>query len=185
MSQADPARRNETLPPDLDSPPVVLSLDEEEPVSPEVMDAAGALLEKRVRTESDLAERLVGCGYGEDEVESAMVTLRRLGLVDDEAFALTWLETRSGARALGRAGLVEMLEKKGLAREAAEVAVDSSGYDEGSAAIEFSRASLRRVSGLSPARQAAKLQRMLMSRGFEEESVEAAVKAILPPEGWD
>jgi hypothetical protein len=24
-----------------------------------------------------------------------------------------------------------------------------------------------------------------MSRGFEEESVEAAVKAILPPEGWD
>jgi regulatory protein len=185
MSQADPARRNETLPLDLDSPPLVLSLDEEEPASPEIMDAAGALLERRARTESDLAERLVGRGYDEDEVGSAIATLRRIGLVNDEAFALTWLDTRTGARALGRAGLVEMLEKKGLAREAAEAAVDSYGYDEESAAIGFARASLTRLSGLSPARQAAKLRRMLVSRGFEEESVEAAVKTILPPEGWD
>jgi regulatory protein len=183
MSRAEPARRNEILPPDLESPPVVLSLDDEEPASPEIMDVAGALLEKRARTESDLAERLVRRGYGEDEVGSAMASLRRLGLLDDQAFALAWLETRMGARALGRAGLVEMLEKKGLAREAAEAAVESSGYDDETAAVEFARASLKRLSGLAPARQAAKLQRMLTSRGFEEESVEAAVKAILPPEG--
>ncbi len=185
MSQADPARRNETLPLDLEPSTVVLSLDDDEPALPEIMEAAGSLLEKRARTESDLSDRLARRGYEEGEVESTVASLKRLGLIDDRAFALEWIASRKGSRALGRTGLIEMLEQKGVAREAAEAAVDASGYDEEDAADECARASLPRLSGLSPARQAAKLQRMLISRGFEEEAVEAAVRAILPPEGWD
>jgi len=169
----------------LEDTPVVLSLDDDEPVASEIMDAAGTLLEKRSRTESDLIDRLSRRGYEDPDIDSAMTSLKRLGLVDDDAYALEWIATRRGARALGRSGLVGLLEQKGLDREAAEAAVDASGHDEEAAAIEYVRAALKRVSGLSPAKQAAKLQRMLSGRGFEEEAVEAAVKSVMPPEGWD
>jgi regulatory protein len=185
MSEAEPAHRSETLALDVDDDPVVLSLDDEVPASSEIMDVAGSLLEKRARTESDLADRLTDRGYRESEVDATMESLKRLGLVDDNAFAQTWLESRKGPKAMGQSALVTMLENKGLSREAAEAAVHGSGHDDESAAVEFARASLKRVSGLSPARQAAKMQRMLSSRGFEEEAIEAAIKAILPPEGWD
>jgi regulatory protein len=185
MSPADPARRIETVPLDLEPTPVVLSLDDDEPAAPEIVDAAASLLERRPRTESDLVARLAGRGYEDADVASAVDTLKRLGLVDDAAFALTWLDSRKGSRALGRAGLVAALEQKGVSRGSAEAALDASGYDEEAAAVECARGNLKRLSVLSPAKQAAKLQRMLASRGFEEEAVEAAVKAILPPEGWD
>jgi regulatory protein len=185
MSEAEPAQRSEMPALDLDEDPVALSLDDETPAPPEIMDVAGSLLEKRARTEKDLAGRLADRGYDAPEVEAAVESLKRLRLVDDDAFALTWLESRKGAKSMGRSGLVAMLVQKGLEREAAEAAVEASGYDEATAAIEFARANLRRLSGLSPTRQAAKLQRMLISRGFEEAAIETAVEAILPPEGWD
>ena len=163
----------------------MLSLDDEE-ISPlEVMDAAGALLERRSRSEKDLSDRLERRGYEGPDIDVAMTSLKRLGLVDDDAYAQEWIATRSGGRSLGRSGLVGILEQKGLDREAAEAAVDASGHDEESAAIEYARGNLKRLSGLSPTRQAAKLQRMLTGRGFEDEAIEAAIKAILPPEGWD
>jgi regulatory protein len=185
MSEAEPAHRSEMLSLVVDDDPVELTLDDESSASPEIMDVAGSLLEKRARTEKDLTGRLAGRGYAASEVEAAMESLKRLGLVDDNAFALTWLESRKGAKAMGRSGLVAKLEHKGLEREAAEAAIEASGHDEHARALEFARGNLRRLSGLSPARQAAKMQRMLSHRGFEEEAMEDAIKAILPPEGWD
>lgn len=169
----------------MDDEPVLLSLDDEEPASPEIMDDAGSLLARRSRSERDLADRLARRGYEEGEIEPALRSLKRLGLVDDASFGREWIASRKGARSLGRQAMLEMLGTKGLNREAAESALESSGYDEGRAAEEFARASLKRLSGLSPVKQAAKLNRMLASRGFEGETSQEAIRAILPPEGWD
>jgi regulatory protein len=169
----------------LDETTIVLSLDDDEPAPADVMDAAGSLLEKRARIESDLADRLSRRGYNETTIASTMASLKRLGLVDDAAYAREWIATRMGSRAMGRAGLIALLEDKGIDREVAEAAVDASGQHDEAAAVEYARANLRRLSGLSPPRQAAKLQRMLANRGFEDEAVEAAIKSVTPPEGWD
>jgi len=169
----------------LDESVVVLSLDDNEPAHADVMDAAGSLLEKRARTERDLTERLSHRGYDEPTIASTMASLKRLGLVDDAAYARDWIATRTGSRAMGRAGFVALLEEKGIDHEMAEAAIDASGHDDETAAVEYARANLKRLSGLSPPRQAAKLQRMLASRGFEEDAIGVAIKVVTPPEGWD
>ena len=67
-----------------------------------VLEAAARFLEPRARSVSEVRRRLTGAGYQPLLVDGAVERLLELGMLDDEAFARAWVESRDRARPRGR-----------------------------------------------------------------------------------
>ncbi len=146
--------------------------------------AAGRLLATRARSRTELREALTR-KYGPEVVEDVVERLASLGLVDDVAFARSWVEERRGRAGLAPRRAVEELVARGVERHVAEKVVAEGGPDEHEQAAEVAGRLVTRVAGLPRAKQASRLLGMLARRGFEPEAAAAGVRAVLPPDGWD
>jgi regulatory protein len=145
---------------------------------------AGRLLGRRQRSAAELRSRLELEGFDQAVVEGAMARLVELGLADDAALARAWAEERAGG---GRAPrlIVRELQERGVERAVAEAAVAAAGVEEAAQARRLAARWVTRVADLPLERQASRLQGTLARRGFDADVIEAAVRAVLPPEGWD
>lgn len=150
-----------------------------------VMVAAGRLLARRGNFENELRSRLLGAGHDVVAVEAALERLRTLELLDDAALARSWIEERTRAKPRSRQALRRELEGKGVDTEIVEQALVSCAPDDLAQARALATAAIGRMSGLPLEVQARRLRGRLLSRGFETEIVTEAVRAVLPPEGWD
>jgi regulatory protein len=84
-------------------------------IDPEVVMAAAArLLEARARSVDEVRRRLSAAGYPLALVRSVIDRLVELGVLDDEAFARAWLESRDRAHPRGERALRAELRAKGL-----------------------------------------------------------------------
>lgn len=81
-----------------------------------VMAAALRFLESRARSTVEVRQRLVTHGYRPDLVENCVTRLTELGMLDDEAFARAWVESRDRARPRGERALRAELRQKGVDR---------------------------------------------------------------------
>lgn len=151
----------------------------------EAMTRAGRLLATRPRSEAELSKRLLDAGFEPSVVEGVLARLRTLGLVDDAEFALQWVQERSARKKLSSRALVHELTGKGVARDVAEAALATAALNEVAQATDLAARYVRRVASKPLAEQATRIQQMLARRGYSYEVSEAAVKAVLPPEGWD
>ena len=149
------------------------------------MEAAGRLLARRAYSRTELEKHLTSAGFEPGTVEATLQRLHELGLVDDAAFAAEWIENRANRKGLGPRRLREELEKKGIAGEVIDSILDSGRDEELSRATEIAAGHLARVVDLPLVKQANRLQSLLARRGFGAEVVDLAVRAVLPPEGWD
>jgi regulatory protein len=82
-----------------------------------VLAAAARLLEVRQRTTVEMGRRLLRAGYPAPLVTLAVERLAELGLLDDEAFARAWVESRDRAQPRGERVLRTELRTRGVARE--------------------------------------------------------------------
>lgn len=82
-----------------------------------VLEAAARFLEVRSRSVAEVRRRLGGAGYRPDLVDGAIARMTELGMLDDEAFARTWVESRDRARPRGERAIREELRLKGIDRE--------------------------------------------------------------------
>ena len=82
--------------------------------------AALRFLEARQRSTSEVRRRLIGAGYREELVAGAIGRLTELGVLDDEAFAQAWVESRDRARPRGERALRSELAQKGIDRQVAD-----------------------------------------------------------------
>ena len=149
------------------------------------MSRAGRLLILRARTESEIRTRLLDSGFGPDIAARVVDRLSELQLVDDADFARSWIEERMRRKASGPRTLITELRAKGVADEVIEEAVAAAFPDEAARAQEVAASLLPKWSGLPLERQISRLGAALARKGFSEEAVEAGVRALLPPEGWD
>jgi regulatory protein len=84
---------------------------------PEVVLAAGLrFLEARSRSIAEVRRRLTSAGYRPELVEGSISRLRELGVLDDEIFARSWIESRDRARPRGERALRQELALKGIDR---------------------------------------------------------------------
>ena len=60
-----------------------------------------AFLEPRARSVAEVRRRLTGAGYRADLVDGVIERLLEFGMLDDEAFARAWVESRDRARPRG------------------------------------------------------------------------------------
>lgn len=112
-------------------------------------EAALRLLAVRSRSHAELRRRLLSRGVPESVVEETLDNLSTSGLVDDEAFARSFVRDRVRLRPRGRGGLVGELRARGIARDAAEEAVHDVFEQE-----ELSEASLALTAARGWARRA-------------------------------
>jgi SOS response regulatory protein OraA/RecX len=129
----------------------------------DAVDAAARALARRDRSEADVLEVLRRKGVPEDEAVEAVETLRRVGAVDDGRFAEAGAASLA-ERGFGDAAIVFRLEREGVTRELAERAI---------APLEPEPKRARRLAARRGA--TAKTARWLASRGFAQDSVEAAI----------
>jgi regulatory protein len=81
-----------------------------------VLEAAARFLEPRARSVAEVRRRLTGAGYQPDLVEGAITRMLELGMLDDDAFARAWVESRDRARPRGERAIRQELGLKGVDR---------------------------------------------------------------------
>jgi regulatory protein len=102
----------------------------------------------------DLAERLLD-RFGE------------VGLVDDEAFARSWVESRQRSRGLARRALAQELRRKGVDDETARTALDDlDPSQEEQAARLLVRKRLRSLRDVDPVTATRRLAGLLARKGY-------------------
>jgi regulatory protein len=99
-----------------------------------VLEAAARFLEARARSIGEVRRRLTSAGYQADLVEGAITRLGELGMLDDEAFAKAWVESRDRARPRGERALADELRLRGVDRAVIVAALDERR--EASAAVD-------------------------------------------------
>lgn len=79
-----------------------------------MLDAALRFLEVRSRSVAEVRRRLTSAGYRPELIEGAIERLLELGMLDDEAFARQWVESRDRAHPRGERALLIELRQKGI-----------------------------------------------------------------------
>lgn len=120
----------------------------------------------RARSRSELADKLASRQVPGEVAERLLDRFEEVGLVDDTAFARTWVEQRQPGRGLARRALAQELQRKGVDREVvAEVLDEVDPDDELEAARRLVRAKLRTVRGLDHDKAVRRLVGMLARKG--------------------
>ncbi|MEA2536235.1 MAG: regulatory protein [Chloroflexota bacterium] len=79
-----------------------------------VLAAAYRFLEARARSVTETRRRLSDAGYRAELIDGAIARLLGIGLLDDEAFARHWIESRDRARPRGEIALTRELRLRGV-----------------------------------------------------------------------
>lgn len=140
-------------------------------------DRALRFLTYRPRSEAEVAKYLASKGVVPEAQQEIMGRLRHLGLVDDEAFARFWVESREHSRPSGWLALRSELRLKGVSDAIIERALEEVDQEEG--AYRAAQKQARRYPNLSGREDQHKLGAFLMRRGFPYSVAKAAVKRLV------
>jgi regulatory protein len=138
--------------------------------------AAMRLLSYRPRSEAELRQRLSRRGAPADLADEAISRLRELGLVDDAAFARTWVEGRSRLSPRSRRLLRRELQAKGIEGEAAREALVP--LDDEDAALRAAERRAGAMRGLPYPEFRRRLGDFLRRRGFDPATVRRTAERL-------
>ncbi|MGB9592988.1 MAG: RecX family transcriptional regulator [Anaerolineae bacterium] len=131
----------------------------------------------RPRSEAEVVKYLASKGVEPSVQAEILAKLRRLNLVDDEAFARFWIESREQSHPMGRMALRAELRLKGVRDETIERAMQT--LDEEESAYLAARKQARRYADLSDKQAQEKLGAFLIRRGFPYSVARATVKRLV------
>jgi regulatory protein len=121
----------------------------------------------QARTRSELADKLAKKGVPDALSERLLDRFEEVGLVDDEAFARAWVQSRQPGKGLARRALAQELRRKGVDDDVAQVALDEvDPDDEVEAARTLVRRKLRTVARLERDVAVRRLTGMLARKGY-------------------
>jgi regulatory protein len=144
-------------------------------------EAALKLLDRTRRTRTDLARRLREKGYAPTIIGPVVERLAEVGLIDDVEYARAYLEARSRRRTAGRRRLEQDLRARGVSAEDVAAArarlEEREGHDDETAgARRVIAQAARRYARLDPRTRRQRLYALLLRRGFDGETIEAALQ---------
>lgn len=133
----------------------------------------------RARTRHELADALRRRKIPEDAAEAVLERMTEVGLVNDEEFARSWVDSRQQRRQLSRMGLRRELQRKGVDRDVVEEALgDVTAEDERAAARALVERRLRSMRGLDWSVRRRRLAGALARRGFSGEVTAAVLHEV-------
>ena len=138
-------------------------------------------LEVRSFARGDLARRLQRKGHPRPAVEAALERAAGLGLLDDAAFAQSYVETRA-ARGRGPARLVRDLLSMGVQRSVIDSAISAQwpeGSDRGTVPLALARKRAAQLGSLPRRTKRRRLVAYLARRGFTGREVMEMVDRVV------
>lgn len=142
-------------------------------------------LSYRPRSEREVADYLRRKGFDAPTVEAELERLRRVGLVDDRAFAQFWVENRTAFRPRSRRALQAELRRKGIPSAIIQEVLQEASPDERTLALRLARERARRLRGVDPLTLRRRLGGYLLRRGFDGELVMEVLRALEAERGGD
>lgn len=143
-------------------------------------------LTARPRTRAELHQALTGKGIDPEVAEQVLARLDAVGLIDDVAFAESWVRDRHTYHGLGRRALTAGLRRKGVDEQVTADAVATVDYDaEEYRARLLVRKRLRTMTGVENAVKIRRLVGMLARKGYSEGMSLRAVRDELCSAGED
>jgi regulatory protein len=137
--------------------------------SDKALHAALRFLEARPRSTFEIRERLRRKEFADEAINAAIERLTRLGMIDDAAFARSWVENRQASRPRGVGALRDELRRKGIDRAVTETLLNDETLtgDEEQRAMSVARRALSKYAN-APNRAAfqRRLGGYLQRRGF-------------------
>ncbi|EON23578.1 regulatory protein RecX [Nocardioides sp. CF8] len=131
----------------------------------------------QARSRKELADKLAKKEVPAELAERLLDRFEEVGLIDDEAFARAWIESRQPGKGLARRALAHELRRKGIDDEVARDALDQiDPDDEAAAARVLVRKKLRSVRGLEQQKATQRLVGMLARKGYGAGMAFAIVK---------
>lgn len=119
------------------------------------------------RTRAQLATDLRGRNVPDDVSERVLDRFTQVGLVDDSAFAESWVRNRATGKGLARSALRHELRQRGVADDIIDDALSSMGADqEHAAATELVVSRLPATRGMPIERRMRRLLGMLVRKGY-------------------
>ena len=121
----------------------------------------------QARSRQELRDKLATRDVPADLAERLLDRFTEVGLVDDEAFARAWVESRQRSRGLARRALAQELRRKGVDDETARTALDDlDPADEEEAARALVRKRLRSLRGVDATTATRRLAGLLARKGY-------------------
>ncbi len=140
----------------------------------------------RARTRKELADKLASRDVPGEVATRLLDRFEEVGLVDDDAFARTWVSQRQQGKGLSRRVLAQELRRKGIDDEVAKEALDEiDPADETEAAHDLVRRKLRSVARLDDQVATRRLVGMLARKGYPPGMSFAVVREELQRAGRD
>ena len=121
----------------------------------------------QARSRKELSDRLASRNVPEEVAAALLDRFEEVGLVDDEAFARSWIASRQPGKGLARRALAQELRRKGIDEEVARAALDEvDPADEETAARALVRKKLRTLSRVDDTTATRRLVGMLARKGY-------------------
>jgi regulatory protein len=121
----------------------------------------------QARSRRELSDKLAKRHVPEEVATALLDRFEEVGLVDDEAFARSWIASRQPGKGLARRALAQELRRKGIDDEVARAALDEiDPEDEESAARALVRKKLRSLGGVDETTATRRLVGMLARKGY-------------------
>ncbi|MEU5988534.1 regulatory protein RecX [Spirillospora sp. NPDC047418] len=144
------------------------------------------LLSASPRTRAQLADALRRKDVPGDVADRVLARFTDVGLIDDEAFAQAWVQSRHTGRGLAKRALAAELRRRGVAADTVNEAVESldpAQEEETARALVLRR--LPSTRGADPAKRMRRLVGMLARKGYPPGLSYRVVKEALAEEGTD
>ncbi|MEU9021698.1 regulatory protein RecX [Actinomadura sp. NPDC048394] len=159
-----------------------------EPADPEAAarEVCLRLLASSPRTRAQLADALRRKDVPDEVAEKVLGRFTDVGLIDDEAFARAWVQSRHAGRGLAKRALAAELRRRGVADETVSDAVEELEPDqEERTARALVDRRLPGTRGVDPAKRMRRLVGMLARKGYPPGLSYRVVKEALADEGTD
>jgi regulatory protein len=134
----------------------------------------------QARTRAELRGKLAAKNVPDEVAERLLDRFEEVGLIDDAAFARSWVESRQGGRGLAPRALAQELHRKGVAPEVAREALDLVDDDaQRAAASALVAKKLRTMRSLDQTTATRRLVGMLARKGYPSGLAFAVVREAL------
>ncbi|MFB9462512.1 recombination regulator RecX [Streptomyces cinereospinus] len=144
------------------------------------------LLTGTPRTRKQLADALRKREIPDEVAEEVLSRFEEVGLIDDSAFADSWVESRHHGRGLARRALAQELRTKGVDSTLIDAAVAQLDTEQEEAtARDLVTRKLRSTRGLDRDKRLRRLAGMLARKGYPEGMALRVVRRALEEEGED
>ncbi len=141
------------------------------------------LLERQPRTRVELERAMARRGVPADAAAAVLDRFAEVGLVDDEAFAQAWVDSRQRGRGLARRALSTELRRRGVDEDLVRGAVSAvTPEDEEIAARALVEKKLRTMASLPREVRLRRLVAMLGRKGFGSGLAMSVVRDALAAE---